>query len=254
MRYLLKTSYQPCTIKVNLLAKKSCVIYLNAYDSELANTFFLKRFRNFQTGEKNTLYIQMPICGMWTLVEVFSNSQDDFSVLSVEKTGLAKQIDVATLTNQDVKNFIPFAQQFCYNASSLKTFSDRLYVSDKGGFKIMYSEVIADNVITPARINKLTKEIEVSKQKFLQMTVPMRFCILCHEFSHLYLNQDIYNELEADLNGLTIYLGLGYPRYEANETFLQTFYQAPTEENLFGRYQYIEKFINDFETLNITHL
>jgi hypothetical protein len=32
--------------------------------------------------------------------------------------------------------------------------------------------------------------------------------ILLHEYSHFYVNQDINNESEADLNGLLIYLGL----------------------------------------------
>jgi hypothetical protein len=51
----------------------------------------------------------------------------------------------------------------------------------------------------------------------------MRFAILCHEFSHFYVNEDMDNESEADINGLLIYLGLGYPRIEGYQAFLEVF-------------------------------
>jgi hypothetical protein len=256
MRYLVQTSYQPCTIHVNITAKKSCVVYLNAYDAEQAGTFLMKRFRVFSSGESLPIFVQMPQCGANTIIEIYANAGDDsqnFAVTEIKKIGLARQIDVATLRNENVKNFVPFAQRFCYNASQLQTFDDRNYVSDKGGFGIKYSAIITDNNITPARISTVTKVIEVSKAKFLPMTVPIRMCILCHEFSHLYLNQDMYNELEADLNGLSIYLGLGYPRYEAEETFRQIYEQADTEE-VKMRYEHVKNFINEFENLNLEHL
>jgi hypothetical protein len=203
LRYLVQTLFQPCTIKVSIAANKACVVYLNVYDADLPNTYFMKRFRTYAAGDRNTLFVQMPITGNAAIVEVFSASVDEgkFTIEGVQKIGLARQIDVSNLRNENVKNFVPFAQRFSYNASVLDTFSNRNYVSDKGGFQIKYSPSITDNALTPARINKVTKVIEVSRAKFLPMTVPMRMCILCHEFSHLYLNQDMNNELEADLNG-----------------------------------------------------
>jgi hypothetical protein len=48
----------------------------------------------------------------------------------------------------------------------------------------------------------------------------MRFAILCHEFSHFYVNDNMDDESEADINGLLIYLGLGYPRIEGYQAFL----------------------------------
>ena len=69
--------------------------------------------------------------------------------------------------------------------------------------------------------------------------------ILLHEFSHYYLNSDISNETEADLNGLTIYLGLGYPIREAYAAFGETFIGYPSPENKV-RYEIINKFIRDY--------
>jgi Zn-dependent M32 family carboxypeptidase len=69
--------------------------------------------------------------------------------------------------------------------------------------------------------------------------------ILLHEFSHFYLNDDVSNETEADLNGLTIYLGLGYPIREAFAAFGETFIGSPTPQNK-QRYDIIDKFIRDY--------
>jgi hypothetical protein len=73
----------------------------------------------------------------------------------------------------------------------------------------------------------------------------MRMAILLHEFSHYYINSDIANETEADLNGLTIYLGLGYPIKEAYTAFGETFIGYPSEQNR-QRYDIINKFIRDY--------
>lgn len=219
----------------------------------------MRRFYTFHTDETETLYVQMPLTGNYTVIEVFEDTQlsdKSFEVVSVKRVGLAKQIDVVNKFNADIRNWLPFVHQFCFNASVLPAHEDKNYVSKQGGFKIKYSTIIQDDgkeQLTPARINKFTKEIEVSKKKFLEFTVPMRICILDHEFSHLFLNKDMYNELEADLNGLILYLGEGFPRYEAHETFLTTFYEAPSDQN-FQRYDHIKNFINTFEQLNFDNL
>jgi len=102
---------------------------------------------------------------------------------------------------------------------------------------------------TPARINKDNGVIQVSQKKFTPDTVAMRMAILLHEYSHFYVNKDIDNESEADLNGLLIYLGLGYPRFEGHEAYLKTFISTPTEMNKV-RYDKIKSFIDNFEKNN----
>jgi hypothetical protein len=98
---------------------------------------------------------------------------------------------------------------------------------------------------TPARISTKNGRIQVSQEAFVPFTIPMRMAILLHEFSHYYVNSDIANETEADLNGLTIYLGLGYPIKEAYAAFGETFIGFPSPENKI-RYQIIDKFIKDY--------
>lgn len=264
MVYITGTRYSGCTIRIPITAQKSCIVYIWVYDAKIGNTYLMKRFYPFAPGQTETFDVQMPVTGQNTVTMIFDNLDNkdgvsaNFTVGRVTKLSLAKQIRISRLSTQKIKDFVEFAQRFCFNASVLPTNKEgEVYRSKRGGYKILYSPIIVDEgsteQLTPARINIASKTIEVSKAKFMDMTVPMRFCILCHEFSHLYQNVDMYDELEADLNGLTIYLGLGYPRFEANETFLKTFYQSPTDTNM-ERYKYIEKFINDFETLNFTHL
>ena len=117
-------------------------------------------------------------------------------------------------------------------------------------FLIEYLPTIIDRngkrLSTPARISRTTGRIQVSKEKFDKYTLPMRFAILCHEFSHYYLNEDINDETEADLNGLLIYLGLGYPRIEAHQSFLEVFIGTPSVQNK-ERYDKINTFITNFD-------
>jgi hypothetical protein len=152
-----------------------------------------------------------------------------------------------------VRNFVAFAQKFAYNAGWVT--APRDYVSTVGSYKIEYLPFIinskGEKMSTPARISTKNGRIQVSQEAFIGMTIPMRMAILLHEFSHFYLNTDISNETEADLNGLTIYLGLGYPIREAYAAFAETFIGHPTTQNKV-RYDIINRFIKDYiEEYNI---
>jgi hypothetical protein len=170
----------------------------------------------------------------------------------VDKTPLQKRIDVVDIHNPTIAYFVDFAQRFCYNAPYLE--ANKSYQSDNGGFMIEYLPTIIDakgkELTTPARISRISGRIQVSKKQFDRYTVPMRFAILCHEFSHFYVNEDMTDESEADMNGLLIYLGLGYPRIEAFEAFLEVFEHYPSQENK-RRYDKIKNFIDNFEKDNI---
>jgi hypothetical protein len=131
---------------------------------------------------------------------------------------------------------------------------EETYRSDDGEYYIQLKQQIRDangKVLgTPARIGRQTGVIQVSKTQFEAFTIPMRMAILLHEFSHFYLNEKMDDEMEADLNGLLIYLGLGYPRIEAYQAFLETFKNAPSNLNK-KRYDMINNFINNFEKMDI---
>jgi hypothetical protein len=172
-------------------------------------------------------------------------------VVEIKKLPLEKRLDVLDFSNQNLRSFINFCTRFCFNAGQL---SSGLYTSTDGKFTIEYVPTIISSksgkeLETPARISKDSGRIQVSQKKMIPDTIPMRMAILLHEYSHYYVNKDIDNESEADLNGLLIYLGLGYPRFEGHEAFLKTFINTPTEQNKV-RYDKIKKFIDDFEKNN----
>lgn len=249
-------SEQILKIGVNVLGNKPQTIRLIVSDADQNNTVFTNRFCVF-VGKKN-FYVRMPLSPKVALVQIYNeakgnrpaNEEDTFSLIGqgIEKMPLEKKTDVADLKNADVRSFVTFAERFSYNAGVMGTGP---YRSDDSRFVIHYCPAIYNSngtkSSTPARIGEETKVIEVSQEIFIPFTVPMRLAILFHEFAHCFRNTDKFSEKEADLQGLLIYLGLGYPRIEACEAFLDTFIGSPTPQNQ-DRYDTVKRFINDFET------
>ncbi len=257
MRYTIGTVYRSCTLKIDLSVSKPCQVNLEVCDASQPNTYYIKRFRMYVPGDNSPLYVQMPVTGKNILITIWEQGKNQnsasgsFKVKEMKLLPLVRQMDVLPAM-QSVHDFVPFAERFCFNAGVMPTYKNRLYVSGSGGFKIRYSDYIVDEDsnqrLTPARIGIYDKIIEVSQEKFVPMTVPMRLCILFHEFSHLFYNEDMYDEEEADLNGLHIYLALGYPRVEAIETFITTFYSSQSEKN-HERLEKVKSFTKEFEKI-----
>lgn len=240
-------------LKVVIRCTTPQVIALKVFDPSQANTVLMDRTKTIE-GEQE-LYVRMPLAPNVTSVSVYNTKNgnlpkgedNSFEVVQIKKEELQKTLSKTKMDTFAVRNFVAFAQKFAYNAGWIK--APRDYMSSVGGYKIEYLPVIinskGEKMTTPARISTKNGRIQVSQESFVDMTVPMRMAILLHEFSHFYLNSDISNETEADLNGLTIYLGLGYPIKEAYSAFIETFIGYPTPQNK-NRYDIINKFINDY--------
>lgn len=254
MIYKVPTRNEELTLLVTVKTDKPEKICLKVYDAEKKNTVFTDRWKTVN-GE-TTFFVRMPVSGNYSLVEIWNDkygkdvesAKSGFKVLNVEKTMLEKKVDVVDFSNPLVSNFVNFATRFCYNAGDLNSGT---YRSRDGKFVIEYLPAIISSkdrkeLNTPARISKTTGRIQVSMRQFIGMTIPMRMAILLHEFSHYYINDRMEDEVEADLNGLLIYLGLGYPRIEAYQAFTQTFIGYPSETNK-RRYDIINNFIENFE-------
>lgn len=255
MNYKLPTRYEEFTLLVKVKTPKSEKIHLNVSDEGHRNTVFTDRWKTIN-GECS-FFVRMPISGKNATIKLYNEKvgehKDDnsFEVLEIKKLPLEKRMDVLDMSNKGLKSFLNFCTRFCFNAGHL---SSGTYKSNDGKYIIEYVPTIISSksgkeLETPARINKDNGMIQVSQKKFIPSTIPMRMAILLHEYSHLYVNKDIDNESEADLNGLLIYLGLGYPRFEGHEAFLKTFIDTPTPQNKV-RYEKIKAFIDDFEKNN----
>jgi hypothetical protein len=245
-------------LKIDVEVYQPSRIRVIVEDADQENTVFTNRYEDIQSG-KHTFLVRLPLVGKRTNVFVFNEdngiveNDNTFKVINLSKEHLLKRLDLIDLRNPTLKNFIVFAQRFAYNCGNLKTNDpsndNDVYVSDCGNFAIKYLDVIVDEngqaIPTPASI-QTNGLIDCCSQQFREYTVPMRMAILFHEFAHIYLNQNPSDETEADLNGLMIYLALGYPRVEAFEAWIDTFWDVDTDENC-QRYEIMEQFIENFE-------
>jgi hypothetical protein len=249
------TRHEELTLIIKVLTQEPTKIRIKVIDDSQQDTSFTDRYKTVD-GE-SIFYVRMPVSPKNALVYIYNEDkgnlmqgQDDtFEVESITKGALEKKLDIIDFSNADVKSFVNFATRFSYNAGSLPSGT---YVSDDRRFVIKYLPTIEDNgkeQSTPARIDITNGNIEISKKQFVKFTVPNRMAILLHEFSHVYLNDNVDDEVEADLNSLLIYLGLGYPRIDAFEVFAKTFMNAPSEQNK-DRYNKIKSFIDNFEKDN----
>jgi len=257
MEQKIATKYAPLTLCIDLRTEFPTKLHLLVCDAKNPNRIFTKRYKTITGNE--TLYVRMPLSPDIALVQVLADKggiarakDDTFQLVKVYKKGLERRFSPNDIGNSKIKSFVKFAQKFSFNVQDLE--AEEVYKSDDGQYFIELKQTIRDRsgkvLTTPARIGRRTGIIQVSKNLFSEFTIPMRMAILLHEFSHFYLNEKMDDEMEADLNGLLIYLGLGYPRIEAYQAFLETFKNAPSKLNK-NRYDLINKFINDFEKMDI---
>lgn len=253
MKVIANTNLKPCTIMVKIATAMPKKIYIKVKDKTRPNTVFTNRYCTIE-GQKN-LYVRMPIapekCDVIIMSDAELAGQVDkaYKILDMKKLPLKRKLTAFNHANPTIRKFVRFAEEFSAKAGYISA-NGSIYTSDDGSFRIDYLDDIVDEtgkvLKTPARISRSKGIIEVSKAKFKDYTVPMRMAILLHEFSHYYLNTDMANETEADLNGLLIYLGLGYPRVDAYNVFTTVFITAPNEINE-NRMRIIDDFIYNFE-------
>lgn len=247
LRYSVKCDKKPTKLVVGVQVQRPTKITLRVYNPRKAHTVYLDRWK---TVEKNAEFeVKMPQTSDIVAVEIRAVGMgNNVRVTKLEKKPL-DQYFPCLAGRSDVGSFVKFAQEFCENLGILR---HGTYTSNDKKFRIDLFPAIKDAqgkmIPTPARISNQTGRIEVSQQHFMGYSVPMRMAILCHEYSHFFENSDMKDEVEADLNGLKIYLGLGYPVIEAHKGFLNVFKNSPSQQNK-ERYEYVKAFIDNFEDL-----
>lgn len=244
------------TLKISVETFGMQTLRLIVRDSEQANTELTNR--TVDINGRYDFFVRMPLCRNYVdiiLVNDADGSDSSFKYLGFKKQHLVRRLDVIDFTKYNLNSYIKFVQKFCYNAGVIRTNnrndSNDFYTSDDWVFFIKYLPIITDYVTgeeipTPCRISIDNGLIEISQKHFVPATVPGRMASLFHEFAHPHMNLNPDDETEADLNGLIIYLGLGYPRIDAGIAWCDIFMDNPTPENE-ERMYYIRQFIDDFE-------
>ena len=258
MNIIAKTYNQPQTLQIDVHTASPQKIWLKVEDRNKPFTFYTDRYTTVNGTE--SFFVRMPQSPEETKIMIYNEENGNlgkgedntFEIGAMKRHPLKTKLNHGAFQNDTVKNFIAFAKEFSEEAGILSA-GRSIYTSDDGMFRIDYLNEIRNRqgmlITTPARINQKTGVIQVNKSIFKKYTVPMRLAILLHEFSHFYLNKDKNSESEADLNALLVYLGLGYPRIDAYNVFLNVFKKAPTEQNK-ERYDKINKFIQNFDYTN----
>lgn len=242
--FFAETNREPSNILVQVSCPKPTKVHIRAIDPLKKGAMYLDRWNTVEGTE--SFEIRLPQSPKRLMIKVWTEGNKPFRVDSLEKIDLPQH--EPCVSGKEVKSFMKFAKEFSENAGIL---SAGRYHSDDGMYTIDYLPVIKHKgkvLGTPARISNNTGRMEISKAQFSKMSIPMRMAILCHEFSHYYVNEVQKDEIEADLNALTFYLGDGYPIIEAHKAFLETFHRMPTETNK-ERYVYLKTFIDNFDEL-----
>ena len=260
MRYKKLLNRKPCTLVVNVATRRKEDIVVKVED--VLKPFSVYADRTLEINGKGKFYIRLPQSPKVAKISIYNKKvgnrkaghDGSFAMVSMQIIPLKRKFSVNQISNPIARKFVRFAQWFSDKAGVLDC-GNAIYISDTGEFRVDYvKDVISRDdgrvMNTPARINKKTGIIEISQSLFKNYTIPMRMAILLHEFSHFFLNKEMENETEADLNALLIYLGLGYSRVEAVKVFLQVFKGASTDGNV-DRYKVIENMINNFEKTDI---
>jgi hypothetical protein len=239
---------QPTKLKIVIEAKFKEKIWIQVRDANRKNTYYTKRY-GFVDG-KEEFVVLMPQAPMEAVVMVFNDNngmiRNDSSFRVTEVVASPYKLPRYNFSKK-TQSFVKFAQEFSDECGYLSSSPQGdVYMSNNGKYRIDYFDQIrnVNGVVlkTPARISQVNGRIEVSAEQFRGMTIPMRMAILLHEYSHFYLNKNPSNEIEADLNGLNIYLKLGYPKIDIYNVFLNVFKSAPSEPNK-RRFEKLDQFV-----------
>lgn len=254
MRFKLESNRKPLTIKLTIKAQGRQEIVVAVSDPIKPFTYYFN-----SVGEINGVqpfFVSLPLTPYTAIVDVYNvrygnlgyGEDKSFSLLSIDAEPLVVDLTCFDSANPTVKIFLQFYLPFCEKAGYLAT-SDEPYQSDNLQFSLRYVEQIYENgvpIVSTARVESDTGIMDFSKKYFKLYSIPERFLIGTHEFSHYWVNVDQRNEFEADRNGLMMYLGLGFPRREALFGWLKVFGRAETGQNA-RRYKLIEEFVMDFD-------
>ena len=209
-QFLVNTSKRSCSVKLLISAGQGCPLYVVGYDPFNKNTLYF-RSRFVLSGDEELL-LNMPQSPRMLKILVWAENDQPYTLSSLKLVPL----DAVKTDDPTVK----FIEKFASICGRLRVGN---YVADNVDVTIQLKRNIYtdDGQVhpTPSRIHTELPIIQVSKEKFDQMTIPERVIILLHEVSHNFINVDQDNEKESDQHGLDIYIQLGYPKIEAVNAF-----------------------------------
>lgn len=245
-----QTSNWPTMLVCEIFSPKQQKVNIYVTDAKATKTCYTDRFNTF-VG-KRVFKLMLPwnqSVAKVTAREFSSGKKNGIRILAVKKDRLP--INLSLIEPLDiVKEFLEFAQFICTRGSYLP---EGKYRSSNGNIELwVMNELLVKRdgktvaSKSPARINNVTKVIQVNKKLFFDYTVAGRFAVLAHEFAHCFLNKNSRDEEEADFNCAKLYLGLGFPRVDLLRTWAKVYMGNPTDSNV-ERYNKFKKYVESID-------
>lgn len=251
MQFDLFPNKKPFHLTLGLQILRPVNLRLTVFDSNTKRVYAQRRLK---LSKSLDLLVKMPIVpDQLTALIVSENGTHGKESFTLERIEVKPDTKCPLeLTESDCK-FISFAIWFATEFPHLEaTEKGTIYQSE--GFSILFLDALKEGsqeLTTPARIDRSSGMIEISKKAVAQYTVPMLIIMLLHEYGHKYKNpeygKEIANELTADIIAVHIALNLGFDYTEVENCYRAVFAKKDTELNR-KRMKAITEFIHLFRT------
>jgi hypothetical protein len=249
MQFDLFPNKMPFHLILGLRILKPLQLRLMVFDS---NTKRIYAQRRLKLTKSLDLLVKMPIVPDQLTALIVSENQvpgrEGFTLERIEVKPDTKC--PLELTDSDCK-FIAFAKWFATELPRLEA-GEKGTIYQSEGFSILYLNQLRDGeteLTTPARIDRSSGMIEISKKAVTDYTVPMLIIMLLHEYGHKWKNpeygKEVANELTADIIAVHIALNLGFDYTEVENCYRAVFAKKDTELNR-KRMKAISEFIQLF--------
>ena len=223
MRYEIDLEERPTVIKFKVDVQKPQMITIVGWDPDPKhpNTIYFARTAKV-TKRGEPLEIPMPISPKKLILEIKPENSSFGSYMNVFDMVVVDLPATTVAFPEKTMEFYNFLKKFAKEAGYI---DPGFYVSKDENYLIWAKENLdADG--TPARVNRRTGVVKMNLSKLREYTVFMRVFIGMHEFFHYALQTT--DEVSADMGAARVYLGMGYPKSEANYSMTKIFDNSPS--------------------------
>lgn len=223
------------TIAIQVYASEADTLIFEGYETrkkkgnDIETAYFSFEWQ-IAANTLETIEIPLPIAPWNIQVDVWSEVGKS-EVKDVDFLRL-KNVPIRVQNKEDKKRLMSYVREIFDFSKDASYLDAGLYQARDKSFKIHYVPQIYDTekqiylqtpasiFLSPVKIGKVTMQagdVEISQEKFLEMTVPMRVFILLHEYGHYFFGVNSTNpafEEMCDSFSTHIFLALGFPPLE----------------------------------------
>jgi hypothetical protein len=176
---------------VTLRAERAVEIVLQGFDAYRDNSVYFSRKVNFDAKDlrmgkdRREIVLSMPLSPQRLVVQIYNAFTGGESGFVVEDIVIDKLPKQQFWVEPQMQRYIDFVSDF---VKKVGEYRPGFYPSKNGEFLIQLMPVIRDEygneLITPARINRGTGRIQLSREAMISLSIPIRVFILMHERKH----------------------------------------------------------------------